>query len=73
MSTLTKLVLGAGGQLRPKPAMGEGAPRIVLPAPQKSGGLPLIEAISKRHSGREFSPRNCRFPSCLACYGLHMA
>jgi hypothetical protein len=28
---------------------------IVLPEPQKEGGIPLMEAISKRRSDREFS------------------
>jgi nitroreductase len=57
MSTLTKLALGAMGRLRPKPAQGDAAPRIVLPAPEKTGGLPLMEAIAKRRSTREFATR----------------
>ena len=40
MSTLTKLALGAMGKLRPKPAKGDATPRIALPAPDKSGGMP---------------------------------
>ena len=38
MSTLTKLALGAMGRLRPKPARGDSAPKIVLPAPDKPAG-----------------------------------
>jgi nitroreductase len=57
MSTLTKLVLGMMGQLRPKPAKGEGAPTIDLPPPSKEGGAPLMNALSERRSAREFSPR----------------
>jgi hypothetical protein len=57
MNTLTKLALGAMGQLRPKPAQGDAVPTIALPAPDKSGGLPLMEAIAKRHSMREFAHR----------------
>jgi len=56
MSTLTKLVLGMMGQLRPKPAKGEGAQTIELPPPQKEGGAPLMDALSLRRSAREFSP-----------------
>ena len=57
MSTLTKLALGAMGQLRPRPAKGDAAPTIALPAPDKTGGMPLMEAIAARHSAREFSPK----------------
>lgn len=60
MSTLTKLVLGMMGRLRPKPARGEGAPTIDLPAPRKEGGAPLMDALSRRRSAREFSP--CELP-----------
>jgi SagB-type dehydrogenase family enzyme len=62
MSTLTKLALGAMGQLRPKPARGDAVPKIALPAPDKAGGMPLMEAISKRHSAREFSPKELPLP-----------
>ncbi len=57
MSTLTKLALGAMGRLRPKPAKGNATPKIALPAPEKTGGLPLMEAIAKRCSMREFAKR----------------
>jgi nitroreductase len=62
MSTLTKLALGAMGQLRPKPAQGDAVPKIALPAPDKAGGMPLMEAIAKRHSAREFSPKELPLP-----------
>lgn len=55
MSTLTKLALGAMGRLRPKPAKGDATPKITLPTPQKTGGLPLMEAIARRCSRREFA------------------
>ena len=32
------------------------ASTIQLPAIQKTGGMPLMEAIAKRHSSREFAP-----------------
>jgi nitroreductase len=62
MSTLSKLALGAMGQLRPKPARGDAVPKIALPAPDKAGGMPLMEAIAKRHSAREFSPKELPLP-----------
>ena len=62
MNTLTKLALGAMGRLRPKPALGDAMPRIALPAPDKAGGMPLMEAISKRHSAREFSRKELPLP-----------
>ena len=55
MSTLTKLALGMMGRLRPKPAQGEAVKTIALPPPEKEGGMPLMEAISKRRSDREFT------------------
>lgn len=56
MNTLTKLVLGMMGQLRPKPAKGDTATSISLPSPEKHGGLPLMEALAKRQSSRDFAP-----------------
>lgn len=54
MGTLTKLVLGAMGRLRPQPASGDAADAIVLPPPAMRGGMPLLETLAKRHSSREF-------------------
>lgn len=62
MSTLTKLALGAMGRLRPKPATGNAPPRIVLPAPERAGGLPLMEAIAARRSRREFARTELPMP-----------
>jgi SagB-type dehydrogenase family enzyme len=56
MNTFTKLVLGMMGQLRPKPAKGNTATSISLPQPEKRGGLPLMEALAKRQSSRDFAP-----------------
>jgi SagB-type dehydrogenase family enzyme len=53
--TLTKLALGLMGQVKPaapEPPAGL-APR--LPAPSLQGGLPLMQALSKRQSQRSFS------------------
>jgi hypothetical protein len=62
MSTLTKLALGAMGRLRPRPAQGDATPKIALPAPDKAGGMPLMEAISKRRSEREFARTELPLP-----------
>ncbi len=55
MSTLTKLALGMMGRLRPRPATGDSNPSIALPPPEKLGGMPLMEALSRRRSSREFA------------------
>lgn len=56
MNTLTKLALGMLGQLNPRPATGEAGPVMVLPAPSRDGGLPLMQALDLRQSRREFRP-----------------
>jgi SagB-type dehydrogenase family enzyme len=60
LNTLTKLALGLMGQLRPQPAAGNAAHSITLPAPRRRGGLPLMEALWRRESRREFAPRALR-------------
>jgi SagB-type dehydrogenase family enzyme len=60
LNTLTKLALGLMGQLRPQPAAGNAAHSITLPAPRRRGGLPLMEALWRRESQREFAPRALR-------------
>ena len=62
MSTLTKLALGVMGQLRPRPARGQGRSTIKLPAPDKTGGLPLMQALGKRRSSREFQRKALPLP-----------
>ena len=62
MSTLTKLALGVMGQLRPRPARGEGRPAIKLPAPDRRGGIPLMQALAKRRSSRQFLRRPLPLP-----------
>jgi SagB-type dehydrogenase family enzyme len=75
MSSLTKLALGMMGRLRPKPAQGEASKQIALPPPQREGGMPLMEAISKRRSEREFACTELPLPvlSTLlwAAYGVN--
>jgi SagB-type dehydrogenase family enzyme len=75
MSTLTKLALGMMGRLRPKPARGDASETIILPAPQKEGGIPLMEAISRRRSDREFTSQELPLPLLSnllwAAYGVN--
>ena len=77
MSTLTKLALGVMGQLRPKPAKGDSATSISLPPPDKHGGLPLMEALARRHSSRDFARDALPLPLLSgllwAAYGLNRA
>ena len=77
MSTLTKLALGMMGRLRPKPAQGDASRTIALPAPRKEGGMPLMEAISKRRSDREFASAELTLPTLSnllwAAYGVNRA
>lgn len=54
MSTLTKLVLGAMGALRPEPVLGDAERRIALPAAERSQPYPLMQALGERRSAREF-------------------
>jgi nitroreductase len=56
MNTLTKLALGLIGQIEPRPAVGSSQPGMPLPKPQKTGGLPLMQALAHRASQREFRP-----------------
>ncbi|MES2091102.1 MAG: SagB/ThcOx family dehydrogenase [Pseudomonadota bacterium] len=62
MNTLTKLALGVMGQLRPKPVLGDATSTITLPAPDKTGGLPLMESLAKRRSSREFAKTDLPLP-----------
>ncbi|MER0204144.1 MAG: hypothetical protein DU480_09870 [Nitrosomonas sp.] len=56
MHTIGKFALGMMEPLRPKTAVGDAATTIVLPPPEKHGCIPLIDALAKCHSSREFAP-----------------
>lgn len=56
MNTLTKLALGLLGQLKPLPVGSEAGPGISLPPPHTEAGLPLMQALGRRESQREFLP-----------------
>jgi hypothetical protein len=57
MNTLTKLALGVMGQLSPGIPSGTAATTMPLPSPSRGGGRPLMEALWKRESQRDFAPR----------------
>ncbi|MDF3838192.1 SagB/ThcOx family dehydrogenase [Cupriavidus basilensis] len=54
MSEVEPLSFEARPGLQPRPASGEGGERIALPAPDMSGGLPLMGALWQRKSSRAF-------------------
>jgi SagB-type dehydrogenase family enzyme len=56
MNTLTKLALGLMGHNPPRPAVGDAKHTLALPPPHREGGLPLMEALVRRQSLREFAP-----------------
>lgn len=62
MSMLGKLVLGTMGQLRPRPAQGEGKAGIKLPRPTRRGGEPLMDVLTQRRSAREFASTELPLP-----------
>jgi SagB-type dehydrogenase family enzyme len=75
MSTLTKLALGVMGQLRPRPVKGNAETTIKLPAPDKRGGMPLMAALARRRSSREFArkplPRALLSSLLWAAFGVN--
>ncbi len=56
MNPLTKMALGMLGRLHGQPASGEVLAEMALPPAQTSGGLPLMDALQRRQSQREFRP-----------------
>jgi len=57
VNTLTKLALGLIGQWPTRAAVGDAAPTIVLPPPDRQGGKPLMQALAQRQSRRAFAPQ----------------
>ena len=55
MTTVGKVVLGMMGRLRPRPVIGDATPTIALPAAERHGGMPLMDALAARRSAREFA------------------
>jgi nitroreductase len=56
MNTLTKLALGLMGQLKAHPSTFKPLAISALLAPSQTGGVPLMEALRRRQSRREFLP-----------------
>lgn len=56
MSTLAKVALGMMGRLRPAPPIGHAEKIISLPPAETHGGMPLLDALARRQSSREFAP-----------------
>ena len=62
MNTLTKMALGLLGQLKPHAPSGNAAGAISLPPALTTGGMPLMQALAKRHSAREFATTELPLP-----------
>lgn len=75
MTTIGKVVLGMMGRLRPVPVTGEATPAIALPAADRHGGMPLMDALAARRSSRAFASTGLPLPvlSTLlwAAYGVN--
>ena len=56
MSTLTKIALSLVGHMKPDRVKERSAATLELPPAEKRGGLPVLEALATRRSGREFAP-----------------
>lgn len=77
MSVLSKLALGMMGKLRPEPAKGVSATSISLPPPTKHGGIPLMDALARRRSSRDFANTPLPLPLLSdllwSAYGMNRA
>jgi SagB-type dehydrogenase family enzyme len=75
MTTVGKLALGMIGRLRAKPVAGDAPSTLSLPPADHAGGPPLMEALSRRHSSREFAPDPLPLPVLSgllwAAYGIN--
>lgn len=56
MSLVSKWLLGQLGRLRAMDLTGAAQAPIALPPPRKTGGRPLMDALARRQSGRDFAP-----------------
>lgn len=55
MNTLTKLALGLMGRTTARAPTGTASATRALPPPSRHGGLPLMDALARRESQREFA------------------
>ncbi|WP_263573917.1 SagB/ThcOx family dehydrogenase [Roseateles oligotrophus] len=56
MNTLTKLARGLMGRTVSRESIGDAASTLALLPPELDGGLPLMQALQRRQSQRDFSP-----------------
>jgi SagB-type dehydrogenase family enzyme len=56
MNTLTKWAASVLGRLKPIETEAPAAATLVLPEPERAGGMPLLAALVARKSAREFRP-----------------
>jgi len=77
MHTLTKLLSSAVGHLKPERANADSPAVLPLPVPMRDGGMPLLQALAERKSGRSFSaePLSAQVLSNLlwAAFGINRA
>ncbi len=78
MTTLTKVALSFIGQLKPDRVKTRAiAQSMLLPRPNTQGGLPLLQALSKRRSSREFAstalPQQVLSDLLWAAFGINRA
>lgn len=55
MSLVSKWFLGKLGRLHAVPLAGASSVQVELPPPDRSGGMPLMQALAQRHSERSFA------------------
>lgn len=55
MSTLTKIALNLVGHVKPDRVREHPAATLELPPAERRGGLPVLDALARRRSGREFA------------------
>lgn len=56
MNLVGKWLLGRLGRMKPVEASGSTQERVALPEPDRAGGAPLMAALARRRSGRDFDP-----------------
>lgn len=72
-----KLLASFIGHLKPNRAQERATSTLALPPPAREGGLPLLEALSRRRSSREFLPTPLPLPQLSsllwAAFGINRA
>lgn len=55
MNMIEKWLLARLGRMKSRPASNDAEARVTLPEPDRTGGMPLMSALARRRSGREFA------------------